>query len=130
MQDSPVQLTLIDWIILATSTFVRPFAVCPLTATISSPEARVPSLAAGVLSKICTTYRQGQNGAPPPMLMPIKFWESFCNVTIPEVTVIPLWEKLLSLKKCVLHKIIIPSYCRYWNKQMNYLKLVTVCPSE
>lgn len=41
----------------------------------------------------------------------------------------PCEKKLLSLKKCVLHKIIIPSYCRYWNKQMNFLKLVIVCPS-
>lgn len=82
--------TLTDWISLATSTFVLPLTDWPLTPTISSPAARLPSLAAGVLSKTCTTYRQGQRGAPPPMLMPIRFCESFFRVMCPELTVIPL----------------------------------------
>ena len=83
--------TLTDWIMRATSTLVRPFTDDPLTPTISSPDARVPSLADGVLSKICTMYRQGQYGAPPPILIPIRFWESLTRVTLPDVTIIPLY---------------------------------------
>ena len=82
--------TLTDCIRRATSTLVRPLTDWPLTPTISSPAARLPSLAAGVLSKTCTTYRQGQRGAPPPMLMPIRFWVSFFSVMWPDVTVMPL----------------------------------------
>lgn len=35
-------------------------------------------------------YRQGHNGAPPPMLIPIRFFSSLLNTTLPDVTVIPL----------------------------------------
>ena len=82
--------TLIDWIFLATSTLVLPFTDWPLTPTSSSPDCNVPSLDAGVLSKICTTYRQGHSGAPPPILIPIRFFSSFVKDTDPEETVIPL----------------------------------------
>lgn len=35
-------------------------------------------------------YKQGHNGAPPPIDIPIKLLASFTRVTEPEVTVIPL----------------------------------------
>ena len=35
-------------------------------------------------------YKQGHKGAPPPILIPIKFELSFLTVTVPDVTVIPL----------------------------------------
>lgn len=37
-----------------------------------------------------TIYRQGQYWAPPPMLIPIRFWASFCRVTFPGTVGIPL----------------------------------------
>lgn len=90
--------TLAAWIILATSTLVFPLTDCPLTAVSSSPLWRVPSLLAAVLSKIWTIYRQGQSGAPPPMLIPMRLFESFLTVTLPDVTVIPL-ERMCSVRQ-------------------------------
>ena len=37
------------------------------------PEANDPSFDAGVLSNICTIYKQGQYGEPPPILIPTRF---------------------------------------------------------
>lgn len=44
--------TFTDWISFATSTFVLPLTEVLLTAVISSPDCKVVSLDAGVLSKI------------------------------------------------------------------------------
>lgn len=41
-------------------------------------------------------YKQGQFGAPPPMLIPIILFSSFSMVTLPEVIRIPL--KSMSIK--------------------------------
>lgn len=93
------ELTLTAWIARATSTFVFPLRDFPFTPTISSPAWSTPSREAGVLSNTWTTYKQGQRGAPPPMLIPIKFCLSFFNTTDPGFPCRPLVAKRNQEKK-------------------------------
>ena len=45
-----------------------------------------------------TIYRQGQYWAPPPMLIPIRFWASFCRVTFPGTVGIPLERRARAIE--------------------------------
>ena len=54
------------------------------------PAANEPSMDVAELSKTCTIYTQGQSGAPPPILIPTRFFSAFFNVQVPDVRVKPL----------------------------------------
>lgn len=81
---TPVQVnpTLDSWMIRAVSLRDSPCKLVPLTFTNSSPGASEPSSAAGVRWNTWTTYRQGQKGEPPPILMPTMLFFPLMRVTL------------------------------------------------
>ena len=80
----PVQMkhTLASWMILAVSLRDSPCKLVPLTFTNSSPGASEPSSAAGVRWNTWTTYKQGQKGEPPPILIPTMLFLPLMRVTL------------------------------------------------
>lgn len=81
---TPVQVnpTLDSWMIRAVSLRDSPCKLVPLTFTNSSPGASEPSSAAGVRWNTWTTYKQGQKGEPPPILMPTMLFFPLMRVTL------------------------------------------------